>query len=163
MHQLQRSWVRSQHPSAQWNLRGGRRSSAENRTKEKEKNPPKNILKKIITLQNIPCCLKEIFADIYGFVLLNIWPYVTRKNQYSFKIQHLTVNDVWPPMHQLLLCKCAMVSQIWAKLVGWVGAAKFMQKFPAYSRNNVPRTVAGQCHSSMDKFCHTKDTWPYYP
>ncbi len=27
MHQLQRSWVRSQHPSAQWNLRGGRWSS----------------------------------------------------------------------------------------------------------------------------------------
>jgi hypothetical protein len=29
MHKLQRSWVRSQHPSAQWNLRGGRWSSAE--------------------------------------------------------------------------------------------------------------------------------------
>jgi hypothetical protein len=37
MHQLQRSWVRSQHPSAQWNLRGGRLSSAI---------PPKNIYKK---------------------------------------------------------------------------------------------------------------------
>ncbi len=37
-----------------------------------------------------------------------------------------------------------MVFQIWAKLVGWLGAAKFMQKFPAYSRKNVPRTVAGQ-------------------
>ncbi len=29
MHQLQRSWVRSRHPSAQWNLRGGRWSSVE--------------------------------------------------------------------------------------------------------------------------------------
>jgi hypothetical protein len=33
MHQLQRSWVRSQHPSAQWNLRGGRRNSVEYSTK----------------------------------------------------------------------------------------------------------------------------------
>jgi hypothetical protein len=46
MHQLQRSWVRSQHPSAQWNLRGGRWSSAEYSTKEKEKIPQKNIRKK---------------------------------------------------------------------------------------------------------------------
>ncbi len=31
MHQLQRSWVRSQHPSAQWNLRGAlQRKNAEN-------------------------------------------------------------------------------------------------------------------------------------
>jgi hypothetical protein len=45
MHQLQRSRVRSQHPSAQWNLRGGRWSSAEYCTKEK-KIPPKNIEKK---------------------------------------------------------------------------------------------------------------------
>ncbi len=35
MHQLQRSWVRSQHPSAQWNLRGGRWSSAEFCTEKK--------------------------------------------------------------------------------------------------------------------------------
>ncbi len=45
MHQLQRSWVRSQHPSAQWNLRGGRWSSAEYCTnkKKREKNVgPKN-------------------------------------------------------------------------------------------------------------------------
>ncbi len=41
MHQLQRSWVRSQHPSAQWNLRGGRWSSAEYCTEQKRKNPPK--------------------------------------------------------------------------------------------------------------------------
>ncbi len=38
MHHLQRSWVRSQHPSAQWNLRGGRWSSVKYRTKKK--NPP---------------------------------------------------------------------------------------------------------------------------
>ncbi len=41
MHQLQRSWVRSQHPSAQWNLRGGRWSSAEYCTKKKFKKSPK--------------------------------------------------------------------------------------------------------------------------
>ncbi len=40
MHQLQRSWVRSQHPSAQWNLRGGRWSSAEYCTEQKEKKSP---------------------------------------------------------------------------------------------------------------------------
>jgi len=34
MHQLQRSWVRSQHLSAQWNLRGSRWSSAEYSTKK---------------------------------------------------------------------------------------------------------------------------------
>ncbi len=43
MHQLQRSWVRSQHPSAQWNLRGGRRSNVDYGTKKKS---PKKHLKK---------------------------------------------------------------------------------------------------------------------
>ncbi len=47
MHQLQRSWVRSQHPSAQWNLRGGRWCSVEYSTK-KLKNPPQKILRKKI-------------------------------------------------------------------------------------------------------------------
>ncbi len=42
MHQLQRSWVRSQHPSAQWNLRGGRWSSAEFSTEKKETYQEKN-------------------------------------------------------------------------------------------------------------------------
>ncbi len=47
MHQLQRSRVRSQHPSAQWNLRGGIWSSAEYSTKKKfKKSPPKIFLKK---------------------------------------------------------------------------------------------------------------------
>ncbi len=44
MHQLQRSWVRSQHPSAQWNLRGGRWSSVDYtvvRKKNKKSPPPK--------------------------------------------------------------------------------------------------------------------------
>ncbi len=45
MHQLQRSWVRSQHPSAQWNLRGGKWSSAEWSTKN-IKNPLKKIFEK---------------------------------------------------------------------------------------------------------------------
>ncbi len=42
MHQLQRFWVRSQHPSAQWNLRGGRWRSAEYTVvrKKKWKSPP---------------------------------------------------------------------------------------------------------------------------
>ncbi len=44
MHQLQWSWVRSQYPSAQWNLRGGRWSSAEYCTNKKKKSPQK-ILK----------------------------------------------------------------------------------------------------------------------
>ncbi len=43
---MQRSWVRSQHPSAQRNLRGGRWSSVEYSTKKKLKNsPPKIFLK----------------------------------------------------------------------------------------------------------------------
>jgi hypothetical protein len=46
MYQLQRSWVRSQHPSAQWNLRGGRWSSVEYSTKKNKKKYPKNIFKK---------------------------------------------------------------------------------------------------------------------
>ncbi len=45
MHQLQRSWVRSQHPSAQWNLRGGRWSRAGYSMKEKEKIPPKKNIR----------------------------------------------------------------------------------------------------------------------
>jgi hypothetical protein len=40
---LQRSWVRSQHPSAQWNLRGGRLSSVEYCKKKKI---PQKIFKK---------------------------------------------------------------------------------------------------------------------
>jgi hypothetical protein len=43
MHKLQRSWVRFQHPSAQWNLRGGRWNSFEYGTKKK-------YLKKIIII-----------------------------------------------------------------------------------------------------------------
>ncbi len=46
MHQLQRSWVRSQHPSAQWNLRGGSWSSAEYCTNKKKKSPQKILQKK---------------------------------------------------------------------------------------------------------------------
>jgi hypothetical protein len=40
MHQMQRSLVWSQHPSAQWNLRGGRWSSAEYSTKKNIKKSP---------------------------------------------------------------------------------------------------------------------------
>jgi hypothetical protein len=45
MHKLQRSWVRSQHPSAQWNLRGGRWSSAEYCMKKNKKSLKKYIKK----------------------------------------------------------------------------------------------------------------------
>ncbi len=38
--QLQRSWVRSQHPLTEWNLRGGWWSSVEYSTKKYLKNPP---------------------------------------------------------------------------------------------------------------------------
>ncbi len=47
MHQLQRSWIRSQHPSAQWNLRGGKGSSAE--YSMKKKSPQKIYLKNLKT------------------------------------------------------------------------------------------------------------------
>ncbi len=42
MPKLQQSWVRSQHPPTQWNLRGGRCSSVEYSTEKKknQKNPP---------------------------------------------------------------------------------------------------------------------------
>jgi hypothetical protein len=53
MHKLQRSWVRSQHPSAQWNLRGGRWSSAEYCTNKKKKNPPKKCIEKKIISRNL--------------------------------------------------------------------------------------------------------------
>jgi len=46
MHQLQRSWVRSQHPSAQWNLRAADEAVL-NIVRTKRKNPPKKYLKKI--------------------------------------------------------------------------------------------------------------------
>jgi hypothetical protein len=42
MHQLQRSWVRSQHPSAQWNLRAADEAVL-NIVRTKKKIPPKNI------------------------------------------------------------------------------------------------------------------------
>ncbi len=55
MHQLQRSGVRSQHPSAQWNLRGGRWSSAEyNMKKQKTKQTKKK--KKYVTCSSCGTC-----------------------------------------------------------------------------------------------------------
>ncbi len=64
MHQLQRSWVRSQHPSAQWNLRGGRWSSAEYSTKQKEKIPPPPQKKIYIYILLMPIfCRREHFVD----------------------------------------------------------------------------------------------------
>jgi hypothetical protein len=45
MHQLQRSWVRTQHPSAQWNLRAADEAVL-NIVRKKKKISQKNILKK---------------------------------------------------------------------------------------------------------------------
>ncbi len=50
MHQLQRSWLRTQHPSAQWNLRGGRWSNAEYCTNKKKKIPQKIFKKRDLVL-----------------------------------------------------------------------------------------------------------------
>ncbi len=67
--------VRSQHLSAQWNLRGGRWSSAEFSTK-KNKNPPKKYFKK-----GIPLTLSHVRALIrylsLPFALCGIWYYIT--------------------------------------------------------------------------------------
>ncbi len=52
MHQLQRSWVWSQHPSAQLNLRGGRWSSVEYSTNKSSPPPPYGAKRK-----NIRCWL----------------------------------------------------------------------------------------------------------
>ncbi len=68
MHQLQLSWVRSQHPSAQWNRRGGRWSSVEY---SRKKNPPqkylnKNISDSLVTLWWVKYtyrCFKFLFTD----------------------------------------------------------------------------------------------------
>ncbi len=79
MYQLHRSWVRSQHPSAQWNLRGGRWSSAEYCTnKKREKNPPKNnkIKFSLLRKKTFPLLLdhksgtitkKFIFAYLFSY------------------------------------------------------------------------------------------------
>jgi hypothetical protein len=46
MYQLQRSWVRSQHPPAQWNLRAADEAVLNIVGKKKKKIPQKNIQKK---------------------------------------------------------------------------------------------------------------------
>jgi hypothetical protein len=69
MHQLQRSWVRSQHPSAQWNLRGGRWSSAEYCTAKKKKKSPQKILKKkTLTNHHIHLCLFKLGCDVHALL-----------------------------------------------------------------------------------------------
>ncbi len=92
MHKLQRSWVRSQHPSAQWNLRGGRWSSAEYCTNKKKKIPQKNILKKPSflwstlcyhyspTCQNHMCNVNRVFKAYIIFFKAN-----------KFRLQYSTV------------------------------------------------------------------------
>ncbi len=81
MHQLQRSWVRSQHPSAQWNLRGGRWNSA-NIVWKKTKKSPKKIFKK-----NILTAFMFIFLFFFMFFCYSwslttpiIWDSVMRLN-----------------------------------------------------------------------------------
>ncbi len=73
MHQLQRSWVRSQHPSAQWNLRGGRWSSAEYCTNKKKKSPQKIFKQSHFTLPQV----SHIIAEIRNKIRFNI-QYFTR-------------------------------------------------------------------------------------
>ncbi len=81
MHKLQRfwDWVRSQHPSAQWNLRGGRWSSAEYCKNKKKKNPPKKYWimiwqcadssSKISWITLIELFNFDLFAFFYDFIL----------------------------------------------------------------------------------------------
>jgi len=64
------SWVQSQHPPTQWNLRGGRWSSVEQRTlKEKipKKSPLKKIWKEIVSLKS-----NDGFDLIKKYVISNI-------------------------------------------------------------------------------------------
>ncbi len=90
MHKLQRSWVRSKNPSAQWNLRGGRWSSAEYCTNKKKKIPQKNIEKKknnltgwilcpltlqcfqVVCAKSCAACLKKIIHNL-RFLHWNQW------------------------------------------------------------------------------------------
>ncbi len=60
---MQRSWVRSQHPSVQWNLRGGRWSSAEYCTEKKI--PPKNIKEKKNLLFRFRLVKPKIIGDFF--------------------------------------------------------------------------------------------------
>ncbi len=74
MHQLQRSWVRSQHPSAQWNLRGGK-CAVLNIVRKKIKNPPKKYLEKKSYMTNDLLTSEQIIAHflIYQEALPHIW------------------------------------------------------------------------------------------
>ncbi len=100
MHQLQRSWVRSQYPSAQWNLRGGRWSSAEYNTKKIKKIPPppkKKSTQPSKILVNAVCRIKSklnllslTMATDGGFIFresLNMNDQMFRCVSYNFSAQ----------------------------------------------------------------------------
>ncbi len=77
MHQLQWSWVRSQHPSAQWNLRGGRWSSVEYSMKKNHKIPQCIFI--LYTFEG--CCMPVFFfyrtegsAALHARSLRALWP-----------------------------------------------------------------------------------------
>ncbi len=75
MHQLQRSWVRYQHLSGQWNLRGGRWSSVKYSTK-KTKNSPKQYWKK-----NRQRSRSILLSQSRGYTSINRYAYyLTVKN-----------------------------------------------------------------------------------
>ncbi len=79
MHQLQRSWVRSQHPSAQWNLRGSRWNSAEYCT-NKKKSPKKiNKIKKcsVWTVETVK--VAWVWRNRNLKAKLRIWLWIARR------------------------------------------------------------------------------------
>ncbi len=78
MRQLQRSWVQSQHPSGQWNLRGGRWSSAEYGMKKNKKIPPlkKKYLAYCITWTKRPLDIVSLTKPFlkWGWLILGwVW------------------------------------------------------------------------------------------
>jgi hypothetical protein len=87
MHQLQQSWVRSQHPSAQWNLRGGRLSSAEYSTK-KIKIPKKIFLKKVLTAQSTK-------VSIVAFEVGNWFEGSSTEADHTVACRHHPLNRGW--------------------------------------------------------------------
>jgi hypothetical protein len=73
MHQLQLSWVRSQHPSAQWNL-GAADEAVLNLEQTKNKNPPKNIFLKKCLASLSACRFMAILKSSFSPLLAPLVP-----------------------------------------------------------------------------------------